>query len=99
MKVDWYKIKIFADLAKYWWSWVMSTVTGLGVLKLLGLNILQITLLIGIGIPIIFSITWLHWKYLYPGEHTALIENNPALNEISETVRGINSSLKKKVKL
>lgn len=81
MKVNLGKIKVWFDVAKYYYAVVMQTITGVGVLKLLGLSWFWLILMLIAFIPIIVFAVYLHMKYVYPKEVEYTWTKNPVVRK------------------
>ena len=81
-KIDFGKVKAWADIARYYYGWIMSTITGFGMLKLLGFQWLLLVIIFFSFLPLIIGIVYLHMKYIYPKEQEYIWMKNPVVKKL-----------------
>ena len=82
------KIQALLDIARYYYSLIMQTITGFGMLKLLGLEWSTLIILILVLIPIMLCVVWFHVKYILPKKQEYLWKKNPVVRELMDTKSG-----------
>jgi len=78
------KLKVWIEVANWYYGKVLQVITAFGVLKLLGIS-WWILLLVFLGsIPVIIYIVYLHMTYVYPKEVQYTWEKNPAFRQLRD---------------
>lgn len=78
------KIKVWIEVANWYYGKVMQIVTSFGVLKLLGVSWMVLICLFIIMIPVIIYVVYLHMTYVFPKEVEYTWEKNPIVKELRE---------------
>ena len=78
------KIKVWIDVARWYYGLIMQTVTGFGILKLLGLSWYILAFIFIAMIPVIIFIVYLHMTYIYPKEVSYTWDKNPMFHKLME---------------
>jgi hypothetical protein len=76
------KLKVWIEVANWYYGKVMQIITAFGVLKLLGFSWWVLLLVFLVSIPIIIYIVYLHMRYIYPKEVEYTWEKNPIVKEL-----------------
>ena len=88
-------VKVWIEVASWYYGKVMQIVTGFGMLKLLGVSWIVLIIIFAITIPIVIFIVYLHMIYIYPKEVEYTWVKNPAFTELAESVKRIESKMDK----
>jgi len=78
------KIKVWIEVAQWYYGKVMQIVTAFGVLKLLGFSWWVLLIVFLTSIPILIYIVYLHMTYIYPKEVEYTWNKNPAYKKLLE---------------
>ena len=78
------KIKVWIEVAQWYYGKVMQIVTAFGVLKLLGFSWWVLLIVFLVSIPILIYIVYLHMTYIYPKEVEYTWNKNPAYKKLLE---------------
>jgi len=76
------KLKVWIEVASWYYGKVMQVVTGFGVLKLLGIPWFTLLLIFLVSIPILIYMVYLHMTYIYPKEVEYTWNKNPAYKKL-----------------
>ena len=90
-KINLGKIKVWVEVAHWYYGKVMQVITSFGVLKLLGLSWLTLLIIILVTIPLITIIVYLHMRHVYPKEVEYTWNKNPAYKKL---INGLNGECK-----
>ena len=78
------KLKVWIEVANWYYGKVLQVITAFGVLKLVGFS-WWVLLPIFLGsIPVLIYIVYLHMTYVYPKEVKYTWEKNPAYKKLLE---------------
>lgn len=83
------KIKIHADIARYYYVLVIQTISFAGILALNNVAWWQVVLLLVVSVPGIFLLVRWHLKVIYSKEQEILWDKIPQVNEIIERLTRI----------
>jgi hypothetical protein len=78
------KMKVWIEVANWYYGKVMQVITAFGVLKLLGLSWWTLVYIILAGIPLLVGLVYFHMKYIYPKEVEYSWNKNPAFKKLME---------------
>ena len=78
------KLKVWIEVANWYYGKVMQIITAFGMLKLLGLSWFTLILIFLISIPIIVVIVYLHMTYVFPKEVAYTWKKNPMFHKLME---------------
>ena len=78
------KIKVWIEVAQWYYGKVMQIVTAFGVLKLLGFSWWVLLIVFLTSIPILIYIVYLHMTYIYPKEVEYTWNKNPAYKKLMD---------------
>ena len=76
------KMQALIDIARYYYSLIMQTITGFGMLKLLGLEWNILIILVLVLIPVMICVVWFHVKYILPKKQEYLWKKNPVVKKL-----------------
>lgn len=75
------KMKVWIEVANWYYGKIMQIVTAFGVLKLLGLSWWALSLILLGSIPILICVVYLHMKYVFPKEVEYTWQKNPVVRK------------------
>jgi hypothetical protein len=76
------KIKVWIEVASWYYGKVMQMITAFGVLKLLGFSWWVLLIILLSSIPVLIYVVYLHMKYVYPKEVEYTWNKNPAYKKL-----------------
>ena len=86
-KINFGKLKVWIEVANWYYGKIMQIVTSFGVLKLLGLSWIVLLCILIVMMPIIIYIVYLHMKYVYPKEVEYTWKKNPMAMKIVNNIK------------
>jgi len=89
-RVDAGKIKVWLEIARYYYGIIFQIITGFGMLKLLGVSWLVNIIIFLCMIPVFMLIVYFHMKYVYPLEVKYTWEKNPAYKQLLKNTENNN---------
>ena len=78
------KIKVWIEVANWYYGKVMQVITAFGVLKLLGFSWWVLLIILLISIPFVVCVVYLHMRYIYPKEVEYTWSKNPVVKRWGE---------------
>ena len=81
-KINLGKLKVWIEVANWYYGKIMQIITAFGVLKLLGVSWWVLLIILLVSIPIVVCIVYLHMKYIYPKEVEYTCNKNPAYKKL-----------------
>ena len=82
MKINLGKIKVWIEVANWYYGKVLQLITAFGVLKLIGLSWWVLGIILLVSAPIVVIIVYLHMKYVYPEEVGYTWSKNPMFKKL-----------------
>ena len=82
MKINLGKIKVWIEVANWYYGKILQIITAFGVLRLLGLEWYILAIILICMIPLIIMIVYLHMRYVFPKEVSYTWEKNPKFHEL-----------------